>query len=116
MGKTNIEKRKLTHAALDLFFDKNYTQKKAAQEFGLSNYYIQTELYDHRVCYHPHCTEGHPCRAAKRGSNGVMFCGALVDTDFGFDNCPFFKTKEDFDFEFRLTNEMNEMEIKALGY
>ena len=115
MASKNMEKWKQTHAALDLFFDRGYSRREAAEKFGLSDYYINTELYDHRVCYHPQCKK-HACRAAKRGSNKIMFCSALTDTNFGYRDCPFYKTEDDFNFEYRLTNKMTEAEAKALGY
>lgn len=46
----------------------------------------------------------------------MMACSALDDTDFGWFDCPFFKTKSEFDYEYKVTNKMTDLELTALGY
>lgn len=58
------------------------------------------------TCRHPLCTQGHPCRAAKRRYGGTMMCTALEDTDFENGFCPFFKTEDDYRHEYRKTNRL----------
>lgn len=101
--------------AIDLFFDKHLSRNEVAKQTGVSIYYITKELDDNRICYHPLCTKGHPCRAARRGTNKHL-CSALTNTDFGMNYCPFFKLEDDFNFEYRLTNKMTDFELKSLGY
>lgn len=102
--------------AMDFYFDKGMTQKAAAAKGGICSPTLRRELENHRMCYHPDCTENHPCRAAKRLNKGKMACSALEDTDFGWFDCPFFKTEFDYELEYRVTNKMTDMEMKALGY
>lgn len=94
-----MSRKKVSHAC-DLFFDKGYKQKDAAKEAGVSIGSLYNELHNNRLCHHPHCTEDHPCRAAKRGTNAVMFCGALTDTNFEDYYCPFFKTEHQYYVEY----------------
>lgn len=107
--------RRLAYA-MDLYFDYNMTQKDATEQANVSVPMFQKELREHRLCYHPDCSEYHPCRCAKRLNKGRMVCSLLTDTDFGWRDCPFFKTEFKYDKEYEQTNKLTDIELMALGY
>ena len=115
MEKEVAISRRLAYA-MDLFFDCNMTQKDAAAQANVCCPTFRKEIEVHRMCHHPDCSEYHPCRAAKRLSGGKMACGLLTDTDFGWRDCPFFKTKFKYDKEYERTNKLSKIELTALGY
>lgn len=109
------EKKKQLNRALGYFFDCDMNQTKACEKAGISTTTLCNELHNYHVCHCRECSEEHPCRAAKRGMNGIMFCGALKETyDSSF--CPFFKTQLDYEKEFRETNLMTIWRMENLGY
>ncbi len=108
-------KTKQINEAVRLFFDENLSQVKACKEAGIATAALARELYDHHLCYHPECDKLHPCRAGKRGTNGVMFCGALTETN-DVEFCPFFKTQTDFDQEYQDSNRLTDKQLKSMGY
>ena len=108
-------KTKQINEAVRLFFDENMSQRQACEIAGIATATLARELYDHHLCYHPACTNLHPCRASKRGTNGVMFCGALTETNT-VEFCPFFKTQTDFDQEYQDSNRMTDKQLKSMGY
>lgn len=109
------EKKKQINKALNYFFDCNMKQTEACEKAGICTTTLSNELHGYHICHCRECSENHPCRAARRGTNGVMFCGALKET---YDDifCPFFKTQLDFDREFLETNRMTIGKMTLLGY
>ena len=99
---------------LNLVF-KGMSIQKAAEQAQIPKHKLSEALHE-LECEHPYCNELHPCRAAKRGTNGVMFCMALTNTVFLFHDCPFYKTKKEFDVEYHRTNRMTLGELRNLGY
>lgn len=103
MKKTWDDKK--MRKAVTMFIN-GYTQKEASDECGVPQMALFKRLNE-LTCLHPYCTEHNPCRAAKRRYGGGMMCTALEDTDFGEERCPFYKTKKEFDQEFKATNQLD---------
>ena len=93
------------NAAIGMFI-KGEKIKNITKATSISQGTLVKRLND-LTCRHPLCTQGHPCRAAIRRYGGTMMCSALKNTNFGKEFCPFFKTEEDFKYEYKMTNQLD---------
>lgn len=88
-----------------LMFINGEKTKDIVEKTSVSHGSLVKRLND-LTCRHPLCTVGHPCRAAVRRYGGTMMCSALEDTNFKDEYCPFFKTEDDYKYEYRKTNRL----------
>lgn len=76
--------------AVDDFFEGS-TIGEAADRNGIKYGALTKELHDFRKCHCKKCDPEHICSAGKKGSNRVVYCSALIDTNFKDKECPFYR-------------------------
>ena len=86
-------------SAVDEYFNGSKIGE-AADRNGITYGMLAKELHDFRKCHHPKCDPAHICSAGKRGNNGVVYCSALIDTNFHNKVCPFYRN------EFQILEEV----------
>lgn len=91
-GRTEEDINPAVMSAIEDFFD-GKTIGAAAERNGITYGMVTKELHEFRKCHCKKCDPAHICTAGKKGSNGVVYCKALIDTNFGNKECPFYRNE-----------------------
>lgn len=78
--------------AVDDFFN-GANMGEASSRNGITYAMLTKELHDFRKCHCKKCDATHLCSAGKKGNNGVVYCSALIDTNFENRDCPFYRNE-----------------------